>query len=170
MTLARLVLLAFALVALPGAFAQPQEGAMVHVAKDKDTGAYSYVPERVEVFAGTPVELMIFGDAQHSMTSDDGLFDADVRSTGSVASKTFAAPDAAGSYAFHCKHHPEMKGVLVVSARDAAPTSAAAPAAGAPAPESPTPEAPDEAREVPLPGVVALLALLALVAFGRRRA
>jgi plastocyanin len=49
---------------------------------------------------------------EHTVTADSaGGFDVSVPSGGTA---TFTAPNAAGSYAFHCSIHPNMHGTLVV--------------------------------------------------------
>jgi plastocyanin len=53
------------------------------------------------------------GDSTHTVTADDGAFD-----TGNVASGDQAeltAPEAPGTYAFHCTIHPNMTGTLTVA-------------------------------------------------------
>lgn len=50
----------------------------------------------------------------HTLTADDGAFDSgEVR--GSNQSPPMVAPDAAGSYPFHCEIHSGMTGTLTVS-------------------------------------------------------
>lgn len=69
------------------------------------------VPDSVA--AGSTVEVANTDSAPHTVTADDGAFDSgqvDADSGGS-----FTAPSEAGTYAFHCEVHPNMKGELVVA-------------------------------------------------------
>ena len=50
----------------------------------------------------------------HTLTADDGSFDSG-EVPGSNQSDSMAAPDAAGSYTFHCEIHGGMTGTLTVS-------------------------------------------------------
>ena len=65
----------------------------------------------VTVTAGSKVDVRNADSVDHTVTSDDGLFDATVAggSTGSIT-----APTEAGTYTFHCEIHPSMTGTLVV--------------------------------------------------------
>lgn len=137
-------------VAPATASAEPQEDWMLHVRKEGET--YSYVPGRVEVYAGAEVTLgHIF--ARHSIVAVDGSFN----STGDASEwPRIRAPSEAGEYPFYCWLHADaatvpgegMAGVLVVSARPAIPAQVE------PAGETPT-------REVSGPAPAALLVALA---------
>ena len=48
----------------------------------------------------------------HTATVDDGSCSTDTISNGTTAALTFTA---AGTYPFHCKIHPSMKGTITVS-------------------------------------------------------
>ena len=68
--------------------------------------------ENVTVSAGARVTVINKDLITHTVTSDSsGVFDVSVGSGGQA---TFAAPSAAGSYPYHCNHHPSMHGVLIV--------------------------------------------------------
>jgi plastocyanin len=78
-------------------------------------------PPELSVAAGTPVILANVGGKPHSLTADDGSFDAGIVTPG-AAGGCFAGTNAsvvvtkAGTYPFHCEVHPEkMKGVLTVT-------------------------------------------------------
>lgn len=79
------------------------------------------------VQAGDTITWTNKDSAPHTVTSDTaGVFDVSVAAG---ATADLKAP-AAGSYAFHCNVHPNMKATLVVAATGAAPAAPAAPAAG----------------------------------------
>jgi plastocyanin len=82
------------------------EGSTV-VAKDFSLTSISVAP-------GAEVTFENEGDTAHTMTADDGEFDAGEVAPGATA--TVTAPAEAGDYAFHCKIHPSMTGTLTVEA------------------------------------------------------
>jgi LPXTG-motif cell wall-anchored protein len=108
----------------------------------------------------------------HSATGS--TFDTDVFDPGQARSVTF---DQAGNYAYICKPHPWMTGVVQVTAGPAAPAPApAAPGAPVQAPAAPgTPVQMPRAlprtgdADPPLAGVLALAALLVLGGIVARR-
>jgi plastocyanin len=63
----------------------------------------------------SPRERIIIVNADsttHTVTADRGnAFDVSVAGEGTT---TMSAPATAGSYPFHCRIHPFMKGVLIV--------------------------------------------------------
>lgn len=61
--------------------------------------------------AGAKVTVMNMDSEAHTLTADDGSFEAVVKPGTSV---TFMAPDKAGSYAYHCTYHTNMHGTLTV--------------------------------------------------------
>ncbi len=64
---------------------------------------------------GSTVTVKNTDSAPHTVTADDGtgaMFDVEIAG-GKTA--TFSAPDKAGTYAYHCTFHPNMKGTLQVS-------------------------------------------------------
>ena len=66
-------------------------------------------PESVP--AGATVTVMNMDSEAHTLTADDGSFDAVVKAGTSV---TFTAPAKPGSYAYHCTYHSNMHGTLTV--------------------------------------------------------
>lgn len=66
----------------------------------------------VEVAAGGQVSVSNRDSAPHTVTADDGAFDAGEVSGGSTGS--FTAPGQPGTYQFHCEIHPDMSGTLTV--------------------------------------------------------
>ncbi len=68
--------------------------------------------EPLTVAPGTTINLVNKDTAEHSVTSDTAdVFSQDVDGG---ESKSMMAPSQPGSYAFHCKYHPNMHGTLVV--------------------------------------------------------
>jgi plastocyanin len=67
----------------------------------------------VSVAPGAEVTVTNMDTAEHTVTADDGSsFDVEVKENGGKA--TFKAPSQPGTYAFHCKYHPNMHGTLTV--------------------------------------------------------
>lgn len=63
------------------------------------------------VLAGAEVIVMNMDTEAHTVTADDGSFDAVVKAGKSV---TFTAPKKPGSYSYHCTYHSNMHGTLIV--------------------------------------------------------
>lgn len=61
--------------------------------------------------AGASVTVMNMDNEAHTVTADDGSFDAVVKPG---TSTTFTAPAKAGSYPYHCTYHSGMQGTLTV--------------------------------------------------------
>jgi plastocyanin len=61
--------------------------------------------------AGATVTVMNMDTEAHTLTADDGSFDAVVKPGTSV---TFTAPAKPGTYAYHCTYHSNMHGTLSV--------------------------------------------------------
>ncbi|WP_426997803.1 cupredoxin domain-containing protein [Pseudarthrobacter sp. N5] len=61
--------------------------------------------------AGATVTVTNMDAQAHTVTADDGSFDAVVKGGESV---TFKAPAKAGTYTYHCTYHSKMKGTLTV--------------------------------------------------------
>jgi len=78
--------------------------ATIHIKSFAYTGADS-VP------AGATVTVMNMDSEAHTVTADDGSFDAVVKAG---ASTTFTAPAKPGSYSYHCTYHSNMHGTLTV--------------------------------------------------------
>ncbi|MFF4550741.1 cupredoxin domain-containing protein [Streptomyces sp. NPDC001435] len=74
---------------------------------------FAFNPATLTVKAGEKITVVNEDSTAHTVTaSEGGAFD-----TGSIAggkSGTFTAPSKAGSYAFTCTFHPNMKGTLTV--------------------------------------------------------
>jgi plastocyanin len=61
--------------------------------------------------AGATVTVMNMDSEAHTLTADDGSFDAVVKSG---TSTTFTAPAKPGTYTYHCTYHSNMHGTLSV--------------------------------------------------------
>ena len=77
-------------------------------------------------------------DRPHTATSEDGSFDSGNLDEGAAFSFTFTA---AGTYAYLCEYHPDMRATIMVEGASA-PTTQAAPAA-TPTPAADSDAAPD---------------------------
>ncbi|GGI02281.1 hypothetical protein GCM10007170_43640 [Arthrobacter liuii] len=78
--------------------------ATIHIKSFAYTGAES-------VRAGSTVTVMNMDNVAHTVTADDGSFDAVVKAGTSV---TFTAPAKPGTYTYHCTYHSNMHGTLTV--------------------------------------------------------
>lgn len=70
-----------------------------------------FVPQQRSVSTGTKVIWVNKDGTTHTVTSNDGLFDAEVKS-GSSFSYTF---NTAGTYEYSCSIHANMTGTIVVN-------------------------------------------------------
>jgi len=65
------------------------------------------------VTAGAALTVTNMDSAEHTVSADDGsAFDVEVKGSGGTA--TFTAPSKPGTYAYHCRYHPNMHGTLTV--------------------------------------------------------
>lgn len=72
---------------------------------------FKYSPATLTVKVGDTVTWTNKDLAGHSATADDGSFDTGVLSQGKSGSFTFTK---AGTFAYHCLPHPNIKGTIVV--------------------------------------------------------
>lgn len=70
---------------------------------------FTFAPSTLTIAPGDTVQW-VFHDGTHSTTSVDGLWDSGVQSSGTFA---FTFPTS-GSYAFFCKLHSSMTGIITV--------------------------------------------------------
>ena len=83
----------------------------VKVADSQKQGAYQ--PDPVTVQAGQSVTWTWEDQAnQHSVSADDSSFESCLQGAGSTFTTTFVK---AGTYAYHCAIHPQMKGTVTVT-------------------------------------------------------
>jgi plastocyanin len=82
-----------------------------------DTGVtisdFRFAPSSVTVNVGDTVTWTNDGPTPHSATADDGSFDTGVFDAGQSRSQTF---DQAGTFAYFCTPHPNMRGTITVRA------------------------------------------------------
>ena len=72
-----------------------------------------YDPAKLTVKTGETVLWTNSDDNDHTVISDeDGLFESGNLGRGETFKHTF---EKAGKFPYHCKYHPRMKGVVVVS-------------------------------------------------------
>jgi plastocyanin len=72
---------------------------------------FAYAPATVTVQAGGKVIWLNQDATEHTATLDDGSFSTGDLAEGKLKSESFKA---AGTYAYHCEIHPEMKGTVEV--------------------------------------------------------
>ncbi|HEX4491859.1 MAG TPA: cupredoxin domain-containing protein [Acidimicrobiia bacterium] len=72
----------------------------------------------VTVTAGATVTVHNSDSTTHSLSADDGSFDAGAN-VPAGQTHTFTAPTKPGRYAFHCNFHAEMHGTLIVTSKAA---------------------------------------------------
>jgi len=70
-----------------------------------------FTPTSTTIQAGTLVEWTNQDNKLHTITADDTLFDSIPLATGMKFSFTFTTP---GTYTYHCRIHPDMKGTIIV--------------------------------------------------------
>ncbi|HPJ29870.1 MAG TPA: PQQ-dependent sugar dehydrogenase [Methanothrix sp.] len=80
-----------------------------------DIESYSFQPASINVTVGTTVTWINHDPTTHTVTADDGSFDSGGMANDGVFEHTFSMP---GTYSYHCKPHPFMKGEVVVTAAD----------------------------------------------------
>jgi plastocyanin len=109
-TLIAVQLAGFAVAAtLVGRYSQPATQPTAVVQIDN----FTYEPSELVVAAGTKVTWKNVDDVPHTATSRDDpqVFDSGPLDTDDTFSFTFSKP---GTYAYYCKVHPHMRGVITV--------------------------------------------------------
>jgi plastocyanin len=74
-------------------------------------GDFFFSPTAVTINVNDQVKWTWVGSAEHTSTSDTGLWDSGVNSTGATFVNKFTA---AGRFPFHCEIHPFMMGAVTV--------------------------------------------------------
>ena len=75
---------------------------------------YRYMPQSIEVPAGTTITWTNEDDVSHTVTATDRSWNSGVIRPGATWSRTFTAP---GTYEYFCTPHPQMKGTVIVRAQ-----------------------------------------------------
>jgi plastocyanin len=96
--------------AAPAARAQPAAPQTLHV----EIHNFEFAPTRIEAHVGDVIEFTNRDFAPHTATDNAAKWDTkqiDYAKSASIVATS------AGSFAYHCHFHPQMKGLLVVTAR-----------------------------------------------------
>jgi plastocyanin len=83
---------------------------------------FSFAPAEITVAPGTTLTWTNQQNARHTTTADNGEWDSGILATNQTFSLTM---DRVGDFAYHCDIHPEMVGIVHVTA--ATPAVAEAP-------------------------------------------
>src|SRR5438105_3189505 len=110
----------FTLVPLAGAAPRAAETKNVTI---KD---FAFDPKTISVNVGDTITWTNQGPSPHTVTADDGSFDAGNLDKGATFSHTF---DKAGTFAYYCKYHGAKGGSGMAASVTVAAAAAAAPAA-----------------------------------------
>jgi plastocyanin len=91
-----------------------QEGSSVFIAPgaSNPNNDLSFDPPQTSVSTGSTVSWTNEDSTEHTVTSDEGLFDAGPISPGDTFENTF---DTSGEFGYHCAIHPFMIGVVIVN-------------------------------------------------------
>jgi plastocyanin len=73
---------------------------------------FAYSPDPVRISVGTTVRWTNNDDAEHTVTSDTGVFDSEDLKIGESFEYRFDVP---GTYPYHCEIHPSMQGTVIVN-------------------------------------------------------
>jgi plastocyanin len=116
----------FALLLVPTAWAQTQDQEGQDQEQGQDQGVVAmpvpearsitirdngFEPTDATVAPGTTLMWINYGQAQHTVTADDGQFDSGVLDPGDIFVVTV---EGSGKLTYHCSLHPEMKGSVTV--------------------------------------------------------
>ncbi len=72
---------------------------------------FAFGPASMTVKKGTSITWQNYDSAVHTATSDSGAWDTGDIAQGGSKSITF---NTAGSFPYHCTHHPMMTGTIIV--------------------------------------------------------
>jgi plastocyanin len=73
-----------------------------------------FTPAAVQVATGDTVIWVNDDDRGHTVVADDGSFNSGEIGIGGVFRQQFSSP---GEVAYHCDHHPRMRGKVVVAGK-----------------------------------------------------
>ena len=74
---------------------------------------FGFQPTESVVAIGTTVAWTVTQQSPHTVTADDASFDSDILDVGGRYEHMFLEP---GTFAYHCRLHPDMHGTIVVDA------------------------------------------------------
>src|SRR5258708_3292679 len=108
----------------------PLAGAAPRAAETKNVTIkdFAFDPKTISVNVGDTITWTNEGPSPHTVTADDGSFDAGNLDKGATFSHTF---DKAGTFAYYCKYHGAKGGTGMSGSVAAAAAAAAAPAPAA---------------------------------------
>lgn len=72
----------------------------------------TFVPPHISLPAGNTISWINDDSIEHTVTSDEGLFDSDPISPGDSFDNTFDIP---GKFDYHCSIHPFMTGTVIIN-------------------------------------------------------
>jgi plastocyanin len=93
-------------------FAQESEEVFIAPGASDPNNAEAFVPPQISVSSqGSIVSWTNEDSTEHTVTADDGSFDAGPISPGDTFENAFDSP---GDFGYHCEIHPFMTGVVIV--------------------------------------------------------
>ena len=78
---------------------------------DIDISGFAFNPATITIKKGTTIRWTQKDSTRHSATSDDGVFDSQLLSQDKTWRHTF---NDTGTFKYHCRPHPSMKGEVIV--------------------------------------------------------
>jgi plastocyanin len=106
----KIAVLALTLGAVLAAPASAADSAQTSATKQVDVVNFAFKPGTLTVAKGTTVEFANEDATAHTATRNGGGFDKRIGAGRTVAVRF----QSRGSFAYHCKIHPTMKGKIVV--------------------------------------------------------
>ncbi len=86
--------------------------------EDIEVRDYTFQPDSITVEPGTTVIWTNYDNDQHTVTSNEEIFDSGLFGEGETFEYTFEEP---GTYEYFCRPHPFMTGEVIVSDEDPEP-------------------------------------------------
>jgi plastocyanin len=96
----------------PAAAASASPAASTSAANAVEIKGFAFNPPSITVKVGAKVTWTNQDSTGHTVTFDQGSDTSDTLANGATYSEDFAT---AGTFAYHCRIHPSMKGTVVVS-------------------------------------------------------
>ena len=94
------------------AFSQEGSSVFIPPGASNPNNGLSFDPPQSSVSTASTVSWTNEDSTEHTVTSDEGLFDAGPISPGDTFDNTF---DISGEFGYHCAIHPFMTGVVIVN-------------------------------------------------------